>query len=97
MGSFRQLKVRLPGPFAKKVHKAIEQVIEEGGFPVENPIQFSIYELCKKMGISTGGPNYRRIKEAFKKIISTTIESGGTFYNKGKKKWIDRSFHLYDT
>lgn len=90
-------KYGYPGPFAKKVHKAVEQVIEEGGFPVENPIQFSIYELCKKMGVSTGGFNYKKIKEAMKAVRTTTIESKGTFYRKDNKKWIDRVFGLYDT
>ena len=86
-----------PGPFEKKVHRAVEQIIEEGGTPVENPIRFSIYELCKRMGISTGGPNYEKIKKAFGRIVSTTIKSEGTLFQKDKKRWVDRRFHLYDS
>lgn len=89
-------KYGYPGPFARKVHKAIEQVIEKTGFPVENPVRFSIYELCKILGVSTGGSNYKKIKEALERIIATTIESKGAFYYKGGNEWIDDKFHLYD-
>ncbi|MBS3793044.1 replication initiator protein A [Candidatus Bipolaricaulota bacterium] len=85
-----------PGPLAKKVHKAIEQVIEENGFPAKNPIQFSIYELCKKMNISLGGRQYDRIRSALKKIQFTAIESENAFYHKGRKKWITKTFTLYE-
>jgi len=85
-----------PGPFTKKVHKAVEQIVERSGFPVENPIRFSIYELCQILGVSTGGSNYKKIKEALERIIATTIESKGAFYYKGGNEWIDDKFHLYD-
>lgn len=85
-----------PGPFDKKVHRVIEQIIEEQDFPVSNPIQFSIYSLCKRLDISTGGSNYRKIKETLERLITTSIKSKGTFYRKGKKRWIDKTFHLYD-
>ena len=85
-----------PGPFGKKVHKAIEQVIEEQQFPVENPIRFSIYELCKRIGITLGGRQYEQIKESLKRIQATIIESKGTFYQKSKKRWINKTFSLYD-
>lgn len=89
-------KYGYPGPFARRVHKAVEQVIEKNGFPVENPISFSIYELCQILGVSTGGSNYKKIKEALERIIATTIESKGAFYYKGGNEWIDDKFHLYD-
>jgi len=89
-------KYGYPGPLAKKVHKAIEQVVEEVGLPVENPIEFSIYELCKKMKISLGGRQYKRIKSALKKIQFTAIESENAFYHKGRKKWITKTFTLYE-
>ena len=90
-------KYGYPGPFGKKVHKAIEQIIEEQQFPVENPITFSIYGLCKKMYIEPGGRQYNQIRAALKRIQFTSIESEGTFYLKGRKKWINKTFSLYDS
>ena len=87
-----------PGPFDKEVHKAIEQIIGDLPLPVENPIPLgSLYSLYKRMGINRiGGAQYRRIKDALKRIIAATIESEGTFYSKEGKRWINDIFHLYD-
>jgi len=61
---------------------------EEKG-EIKNPIPFSIYDLCHRMGITTsGGKNYRKVKEALEKIQMTGIKSEGVFYQKGKKEWI---------
>jgi len=89
-----------PGPFDREVHKAIEQIISEilrEKRKIENPIPFSIYNLCNRMGItSAGGDNYQRIKKALERIQMTGIKSEGAFYHKGKKKWISAVFGLYD-
>ncbi|MCK5768127.1 MAG: replication initiator protein A [Candidatus Atribacteria bacterium] len=89
-----------PGPFDRGVHKAIEQIISEilrEKGEIENPIPFSIYDLCNRMGIATGGKNYHRVKEALEKIQMTGIKSENAFYHKGKKKWISSVFSLYDS
>jgi hypothetical protein len=87
-----------PGPFDRGVHKAIEQIITEivkrDGI-IKNPIQFSIYDLCKRMGIKGGG-NYQQIKNALERIQATVIKSEKAFYHKGKKEWISSVFGLYD-
>ena len=89
-----------PGPFDREVHKAIEQILgeilrEKG--KIENPIPFSIYNLCNRMGITDAGDNYQRIKKALEKIRMTGIKSENAFYHKGKKKWLSSVFGLYDT
>jgi len=87
-----------PGPFDREVHKAIEQIATEiikRNSVIKNPIQFSIYELCKRMGIK-GGRNYQQIRKALERIQTTTIKSVGTFYSKEDKRWIEDIFHLYD-
>ena len=87
-----------PGPFDRTVHKAIEQIISKFPRPIQNPIPIgSLYSLCKRMGISSfGGSQYRKIKEALERITTTSIKSGGAFYSKGKKEWIEEIFHLYE-
>jgi len=89
-----------PGPFDREVHKAIEQILgeilrEKG--KIENPIPFSIYNLCNRMGITDAGDNYQRIKKALERIRMTGIKSENAFYHKGKKKWLSSVFGLYDT
>jgi hypothetical protein len=87
-----------PGPFGKKVHKAIEQIISELPRPIQTPIPLgSFRNLYQRMGFKTfGGWQYDRIKEALKRIIATTVESKGSFYSKKKEKWMEDVFHLYE-
>jgi len=90
-----------PSLFDREVHKAIEQIITETlrkNGKVENPLYIgSLYNLCKRMGIKKyGGFQYREIKKALERIGATRIKSEGTFYQKGKKQWISKSFGLYD-
>jgi len=93
-------KYGYPGLFDRGVHKSIEQIITEilkKDNIIKNPIRFSVYDLCKRMGISTsGGKNYRKVKEALERIRMTGIKSEGAFYHKGKKQWISSVFGLYD-
>ncbi len=86
-----------PGPFDQRVHKAIEEILNEMPLSIRNPIGFSMYDLCRRMGMGRmGGTDYKKIKEALERIVATTVKSSGTFYAKGRKKWIDDVFHLYD-
>jgi hypothetical protein len=92
-----------PGPFDRKVHKAIEQVISELAPPIVNPIRLgSLAHLAKLMGLSVAkngapsGRTYKQIKDCLRRITTVTVESKGTFYQKGKKRWLEDIFHLYD-
>jgi len=94
-------KYGYPGLFDREVHKVIEQIISEilkKDGEIKNPISFSIYDLCNRMEITTsGGKNYRKVKEALERIRMTGIKSEGAFYHKGKKEWISKVFGLYDS
>lgn len=85
-----------PGPFDKDIFRELEQMIDETGYPITNPIEFTTYELCKRMKLGLGGRQYDVIRRALKRIATTSINSKGTFYLKGKKRWVDKVFHLYD-
>ena len=80
----------------KKLHKALEFLISQKGFPVENPITFSFYELCKLMNINNSGKTKRMIKDALVRTKLAGIESQGSFYYKGERRWINDIFNLYD-
>lgn len=89
-----------PTPFDRKVSRAIDalidEILQEKGYPLKNPIPFSIYRLGQLMGISNAGRIYREVKESLKRIVLTGVESIGTFYLKDEERWIDKTFHLYD-
>ena len=90
-------KFGFPGPFDKEVHKAIEALITQRGFPVSNPISFTLYELCKIMNINPhSGKNLQAIKDSLLRITMTGVYSKQTFYSKTEKRWIEEAFHLYD-
>ena len=85
-----------PGPFAHRVHRAIEQLVTEKGLPATNPICFSIHNLCRRMGIAAGGTEYRNVKQALTAIRGTQLQSKGMFYSKAQSRYIDEVFSLYD-
>jgi hypothetical protein len=91
-------KYGYPGPFDRKVHKAIEQIISELKPPLENPIPLgSLRSLSRRTGlVSHGGWQEEKIRTALKRITATTVESSGAFYSKGRKRWIEEVFHLYE-
>jgi hypothetical protein len=86
-----------PGVFDRKVHKAIEQIISNLQKPIKNPIPLgSLYNIAQLLNLKKSGRFYSNIKAAIQRIVATTIESKGTFYDKGKRRWRETTFHLYD-
>jgi hypothetical protein len=86
-----------PGVFDRKVHKAIEQIISNLEKPIKNPIPIgSLYNIAQLLNLKESGRFYSNIKAAIQRIVATTIESKGAFYDKGKRRWRETTFHLYD-
>lgn len=97
----RSIEGRFPGDFEKRLHRAIEQVINVSPKPITNPLRLgSIRYIASIMGIHPdSGKNYEDIQRAFKNIVKTSIEAKGTFQlkeNSKTKRTIDDTFHLYD-
>lgn len=87
----------IPGPFDKRVFDAIQEIIEELPRPIQNPIPIgSFYSLCNRMGIEVCGKNYEMIENSLKRLTGILIDSKETFYDKGKRRWIEEVFHLFD-
>jgi len=90
-----------PAPFDRRVSRAVDALIQETlertGYPLKNPLPFSIYRLAELMGLNPrGGKVYRDIKVALLRIKFTGVESKGSFFLKEKKRWIHDAFSLYD-
>lgn len=90
-----------PASFDRRVMRAVDAVVfenlKENGYPVENPIPFSIYHLTELMRLSTrGGTVYKQTKNSLRRIVATTVSSSGSFWLKDKRRWIEDVFHVYD-
>jgi len=90
-------KFGYPGPFDRRVHRAVEELLGERPLPLTNPVPLgSLYGLCRRMGLSPSGSNYAKVKLALRRLTAATIESKGSFYLKGRRRWLEDVFHLYD-
>ncbi len=86
-----------PSPFDRKIHRAIEQIISNLERPIKNPIPLgSLYHIAQVLNLQRSGKLYSEIKAAIQRIVTTSVESKRTFYDKGKKRWLETTFHLYD-
>ncbi len=91
-----------PTPFDHKVARAIDALINESiqknGYPLENPIPFSIYKLARLTDHGSDSASlYARIRESIERIIATTIKSEGSFFLKDEKRWLGKVFHIYES
>ena len=78
------------------ISEILSEILKKEG-EIKNPIPLgSLYNLCKRMNISYSGADYKKIKEAFKRIKTTSIESKGTVYSKDNNQWVEDIFSLYD-
>ena len=85
-----------PGPLAHRIHRAVEQLITERGLPIENPVSFTIHNLCRRAGIAAGGTEYLKVKQALLSIKATQVESRGAFYAKSQRSFVDDVFSIYE-
>lgn len=96
----RDVESQFPGDFEKRLHRAIEQIVNATPKPIENPLRLgSLRYIASIMGIHTdSGKNYQDIQKAFKNIVKASIEADGTYQLKESrsKKYIKDTFHLYD-
>jgi len=93
----------IPTPFDKELKGIVDAIISLTKKPISNPLELPyIAEMARMMGLKPNkngkydGHTYRKIKEAFKRMTLTGVESKGIFYAKGKRMWIDDTFHLYE-
>lgn len=89
-----------PTPFDRRVSRAIDALINEilqiKGYPLSNPIRFSIYHIGQLMGIKNSGRIYKEIKESIERIVATTVKSAGSFFIRDEQTWLHDIFHLYE-
>jgi hypothetical protein len=93
----------IPTPLDKELKGVVDAIISRTKKPISNPLELPyIAEIARMMSLEPNkngkydGHTYKKIKEAFKRMTLTGVESKGAFYAKGKRMWIDDTFHLYE-
>ena len=79
-------KYGYPGPLAEAVHTAIMQIVTEHGFPVQNPIAFTFYDICKRLDLDPSGRTRREIRDAIRSTRLAGIEIQQSFLHKDGRR-----------
>jgi hypothetical protein len=88
-----------PGPLARAAHLAFLSIDTDRGFPMENPISWTWYDLCRRMGISYSGQTTSRLKVAIESTKALYIRSQYAIYSKPEERAIrtaEDHLNLYD-
>jgi len=75
-----------PGPLSEAVHMAILQIVTEHGFPIQNPAIFTIYDLCKRLGLEPSGRTRRQVKDAIRATRLAGVEIKRSFTTKDQRR-----------
>lgn len=85
-----------PGPQAEAVHVAILKIMTEGGFPVQNPVRFTLYELCHRLGIRYNTKSRRQLRQTIFSTRFAGIEIKNSFLRKdGRRPTFTDTQNLY--
>lgn len=85
-----------PGPFDRKVFRAIEVLLTRMGRPVGNPIPFSVSELCRLLALPDGGRQKEMVVTSLRRIAGALIESVGAVYDKQSGSYVSDTRHLIE-
>lgn len=63
----------------------------------EKRVEFSRYELIKFLGWPQDGRSYKRLDESLQRWTSVTLHYKHAWWERSKKNWRSRSFHVLET
>ncbi len=63
----------------------------------EKRVEFSRYELIKFLGWPQDGRSYKRLDEALQRWCSVTLHYKHAWWDRSRKNWKSRSFHVIET
>ena len=75
-----------PGPLSEAVHTAVMQIVTEHGFPIQNPITFTIYDVCKRLESKPSGRTRRQVKDAIRATRLAGVEIKRSFTTKNQRR-----------
>ncbi len=86
----------LPTASDEPVYLALMELAKNQGF--QNPrIEFSVYEVLKRLGLPDDGRSYRRLRASLLRLNSVTITADSAFYDVVKREYKTvYSFHILE-
>jgi Replication initiator protein A len=93
----RNVLTTIPGPFDKRVHRTVEEILDGFPRPIPQLIRLGpLYQLCKLLDLPpTERKNRQKVVEALERIAATTIHSNYAFFRKAQKQWVRGTFNLF--
>lgn len=74
---------------------ACVQMSSIGGF-ADRRVDFTRYELLKLLRWPQDSKSYRRLATSLRRWKGTSVYSDRTFYDHGRKSWVNRDFGIFD-
>lgn len=86
----------MPCSFDMDVYRVIMKIIHEQGLFQGKWVKIeSFHKIFKEINKPPSGVTYNMMRDSLRRLRAVDVESKGTFYLKGKKKWINDSFNIF--
>lgn len=78
----RNTDSRYPGPLSRTAHFALLDLVTAAGLPFRNPVDWTWYDLCRRMGVACSGRTVANLKAAISATHGLRIKSLNAVYSK---------------
>lgn len=85
---------RLPGTFDQDVYVEILRRYHEAGSPEDGSLTFTLHAFLRSMGRRVDGRTYEQLRSALTRLLRTTLESEGAYFDFGAKANMTGSFSV---
>lgn len=85
----------LPRPIDEQVLVGLQMLTYESGYQSQR-VEFTRYQLCKRIGWEPDGRSYARIEESLDRMKATTLKFKDAWYDNSEKEHKSRTFSIID-
>jgi plasmid replication initiation protein len=85
---------RLPGTFDQDVYVELLRRYHEAGSPDDGSLTFTLHAFLRSMGRRVDGRTYEQLRSALTRLLRTTLESDGAYFDAGAGQTITGSFSV---
>lgn len=85
----------LPRPIDEQVLVGLQLLTYESGY-VSQRVEFTRYQLCRRIGWEPDGRSYARIEESLDRMKATTLKFKDAWYDNSEKEHKSRTFSIID-
>lgn len=86
----------LPTPVDDEVLLGLIQLTSKENFQTKT-VNFTRYELIKKLGWKDHSESYKRLEQALNKWVGVTLYYDNAWWNKEEQSWVSEKFHVLDS